>query len=318
MSVRRGGSTLNAMAVINKSLTVYFYSLEPVAPVNGEGRPFELGSYPLAEVLDTITLADPASDTYRIREDLFGGETFCLVHADGPEPILGAYYRDNLARPIAEYKGEINELMMREGEALVDAAYAAFFPNDVVGLVRTSSKAPGFAKIGNWLTLIGGYSCGLFALREADALLQLDRQPSKLRSLYMRIRKDRIPAIDQHSPRVAAALRSASEIGGRSDEIGVELRSKVVEGRDAWARQLRDEIEALVAVLPDFEAARVEVVGMKRPINLLRATVQQPVKVPLINSKRVGPSEAADALFRAYEMERSAIDAAVASARSDS
>jgi hypothetical protein len=303
------------VAVYNKSLTVYFYSLEPVSYFESEAKDFTLGSYPLQEVLDTITLADPSTESYRIKDDLFGGETFCLVHGDGPQPILGAYYRDNLARPIAEFKGEINELMLRDGEALVDAAYAAFFPNDVVGLVRTSSKAPGFAKIGNWLTLIGGYGCGLFALREADALLQLDRHESKLRSLYLRIRKERIPAAESFSSTVASALRSASALGGPEDEVGVELRSSSAKGRGQWARQMRDEIESLVAVLPDFEAARVEVSGLSKPINLLRANIQQAVHVSLFNSRRIGPSEAADALFRAYEMEKAAIDAAILASR---
>lgn len=303
------------MPVYQKSLTVYFYGLEPMGFFGGT-KEFSPGEYPLDEVLDTIRKADPAEDSYRIREDLFGGETFCLVHDDGPQPILGAYYRDNLARPLAEYKGEITEVMLREGEALVDAAYAAFFPNDVVGLVRTSSKAPGFAKIGQWLTYLGGYGCGLFALRDPNTLAQLDREPSKLRALYLRMRRERVATVEGYSPKVAEALRAAANIGGpNNDDVGLDLRSRHSKYRQAWSAHIRQEIEELIGVLPDFEEAKVKVAGSKRPINLLRANIQRPVSVVLFDSKRVGPNEAADALFRAYDEERTSIELALAATR---
>jgi hypothetical protein len=302
--------------VYHKELTVYFYSLEPVRFFDGGSKEFLAGHYPLQEVLETIKRADPASEAYRIKEDLFGGETFCLVHDDGPQPILGAYYRDNLARPLAEYKGEITELMLREGEALVDAAYAAFFPNDVVGLVRTSSKSPGFARIGQWLTYLGGYGCGLFALRDANALAQLDRDPLKLRSFYLRMRRERISGVEGYSRDVAQALRAASDLGGPSnDDVAIELRSRRPKSRAQWARHIRQEIEELLGVLPDFEEAKVKVAGARKAINLLRTNIQRPVRLVLLDSKRVGPSEAADAMFQAYEEERASIELAVEATR---
>lgn len=299
-----------------RELTAHFYALEPVSPPDGNSQKFLSGAFPLSDVLGTIRDADPADASYRIVETLFGGETFCIVHDDGPEPILGAYYRDNLAHPLAEYKGEVNELMMREGEALVDATYAAFFPNDVVGLVRTSSKAPGFARIGQWLSYLGGYGCGLFALSDTDTLAQLDREPTKLRTFFLRIRANRITAVEGHSPKVAQALRAASAIGGPNDDVGIDLRSTDETQRARWAQHLRQEITELLGVLPDFEEAKVTVSGTKKPINLLRANIQRGVKIVLTDSKRVGPKEAAEALFKAYADERVSINLAVKAARS--
>ncbi|MGD9796164.1 MAG: hypothetical protein AB7V43_22085, partial [Acidimicrobiia bacterium] len=110
------------MAVHHKRLTVYFYAIEPMAEFGRGASPsFEAGSYPLENVLKRIRKLDPATDEYRLKDDLFGGETFCLLHEDGPEPIMGAYYRDNLSKPLTEYKGEISELLLRDGEAVVDA-----------------------------------------------------------------------------------------------------------------------------------------------------------------------------------------------------
>lgn len=301
------------MPVIAKSLTVYFYAIEPF-PQAGR-RSFQSGAYPLDEVLDTIRRLDPAAEEYRLAETLYGGETFCLLHDDGPEPILGAYYRDDLVKPLTEYKGEINELLLREGEALVDAAYAAFFPGDVLGLVRTSSKAPGFAKIGQWLSIATGYACGLIALRDPNVLAQLDRHPTKLSELKLLIRRNRILAVEPYSRSVAAALRTVADVSRFSDEVGIDLLSRNAKERGRWAQEVRQEIEELLGVLPDFEKATVKVSGRKKPFNLLRATIQQAVKVPLIDSKRVGPSEAASGLFEAYSEERNSIELAVAATR---
>jgi hypothetical protein len=307
--------TLTAVAVHPKTLTVYFYGIEP-GPDFGGGTPtFELGSYPLDSVLDTIRKLDPATEEYRIQDGLFAGETFCLLHDDGPQPVLGAYYRDNLSKPLTEYKGEINLLLLREGEALVDAAYAAFFPGDVLGLVRTSSKAPNFASIGNWLTLLGGYPCVLIALRDADTLAQLDDHPTGLRRLRMRIKRNRIAAVETHSPDVAKALRAAADVNSYSSEVGIEMGIGRLQNAASWSSLVRQEIEELMEILPEFEEAKVKVTGIDREINLLRANIQRPVEISIVGSKRVGPSEAAEALFGAYAQERASINQALAARR---
>jgi hypothetical protein len=306
-------STLAAMAVHQRRMTVYFYAIEPAPPL-GKAPTFDEGSYPLDHVLETILRLDPAAEEYRIKDGLFAGETFCVLHENGPQPVMGAYYRDNLSKPLTEYKGEINELFLRQGEALVDAAYAAFFPGDVVGLVRTSSKAPGFARIANWLSVLGGHPCAWIALREANALSQLDEHPTKLRSLWVRIRPDRIPAVEGQSTDVAQALRAAADINPYSGEVGVEI-SADRDHSQVWSREARQEIEELMGVLPEFKEAKVKLAGVKRPINLLRANIQRPVEVFIVDSKRVGPSEAADGLFQAYDQERHSINLALEARR---
>jgi hypothetical protein len=299
------------VAVHTKKMTVYFYSIEPAPRFGGDHKTFEIGSFPLGEVLDAIRALDPASAEYRIQDNLFGGETFCMPHEDGPQLVLGAYYKDKLSRPLAEYKGEVSELYLRDGEALVDAAYAAFFPGDVMGLVRTSSKAPGFAKIGDWISIMGGYPCALLALRDQNTLMQLDRNPTAIRRFLMRIRRERIAAVEAHSPNVAGALRAASDLNPLSSEVAIEQRitSAVDQGR--WSTLVHQEIEELMGVLPDFQEAKVKMAGFEKPVNLLRATIQHTVEVSIVGSRRVGPSEAAEALFGAYAHEADSINHAL-------
>lgn len=313
----RGGlSTLSGVTAHVKPLSVYFYALEPAQRRGGGDPSFSVGHYPLNSVFDTIRRLDPAAEDYRIADGLFAGETFCVLHEDGERPVLGSYYRDNLSKPLTEYKGEISELFLREGEALVDSAYAAFFPGDVVGLVRTSSKAPGFAKLSQWLSVQGGHPCVLTALRDPSGLAQLDGHPRGIRRMYLRMRRNRIAAVDDYSTDVAGALRAAAEVNHSSGAVGVEFFSpKGKEEQGQWSEQMRQEVEHLIGVLPDFEAAKVKVAGLRKDLNLLRANVQTQFEVTLYDTRRVGPHEAAEALFGAYAQEKGSIELALEARR---
>lgn len=293
--------------MVSKTLTVYFYVVEPFPE-----QTFAPGGYPQNDALYRIRQRDPAADDYRIKDRLFGGEMFCLLHEDGPQPVLGTYYKDMLARPQTERKGVVREIELEDGEGLVDVSYATFFPSDVVGIVRTSAKAPSFARLGQWLSIYGGYPCALLALPDADTLAQIDRAPSDLQRIWLRMRRSHLGALEGRSTGVAQALRSAAEANVWSDQVGVDLAVGSKTHQRAWALQMRSEIHELLAVLPEFETARVKLSGVRRPINLKRSHVTSPVQVQLQDSKRIGPNEGAEALFAAYEHEQASIERAAA------
>lgn len=302
--------TLVNVKIVERKLTVAFYAVEPMPAFDGL-KSFAQGAYPIAEVLDTVRGLDPAADTYRVSDKLFGSETLCVLHEDGPQSILGAYTRDNLAQALTEYKGEITELMLREGEALVDASYVAFFPLDVVGVVRTSMKSPGFARIGQWLTVQGRYSCGLVSLPDPDTMAQLDREPTRLHRFTLRVRRNVLPQVQASSPRVAEVLRAAASLNDASDQIGIDQRVFAGQEQARWSRLVRQQIQELLAVLPDCEEATVQVSGQRHVINLRRAQVRCQVRILLEGTKRVGPQEAAKVLFEAYELEQNSIRRAI-------
>lgn len=292
-----------------------FYAIEPMHAFDGQ-REFASGAFPQDEVFKTIRRRDPAEPAYRITDDLFGGETLCLLHENGPKPILGAYYRDNLGKLLTEYKGEIVQAMLREGEAPVDAGYLAFFPNDTVGLVRTSSKSPGFATIGRWLTFIGGYSCGLIALPDADTLARLQANPTGLRRLLVRARRGALPFIEGHSPSVAKALRAAGEMNSQAEQSAIEVRASNSGGDDAgFSLEALDRVSELMGALEAIEEVKVRLSDRRQPINLKRAYVKGQVSVQLEAKRRVGLAEAADVLFGAYDQEQVSIEAAVPALR---
>jgi hypothetical protein len=301
------------MATRVKEAHVHFYAIEPV-PAFDRQQSFTSGHYPRKQVFETIRARDPAEESYRIADNLLGGETLCVLHEDGPEPILGAYFRDNLAKPLTEYKGQIAEAMLRDGEAPVNAAYLAYFPNDVVGLLRTSSASPNFAKIGLWLTIIGGYACGLLSLTDADTMAQLRDHASGIRRLNVRCRRSALGIVDNHSPSVAEALRRVGDLNPESDQMGIEIWAGK-NGQDRFSQLALQELSDLIWATPVLEEALVKVAGRKQPINLKRARVSGRTPVVLQDKKQVGLREAAEALFAAYEQEQASVRKAVATLR---
>lgn len=292
---------------------MHFYAIDPVPAVEQQ-QTFTPGRYPSTKVFEAIRTRDPAEESYRIPDNLLGGETLCILHENGPKPILGAYYRDNLAKPLTEYKGQIAEAMFRDGEAPVNAAYVAFFPDDVVGLLRTSSASPNFAKIGLWLTCIGGFACGLLSLTDADTMAQLRDHAAGIRRLNIRCRRGALGIIENRVPSVADALRRVGDLNSESDQIGIELWAGGSH-QELFSQLALEEISELVWATPVLEQALVKVSGRKQPINLKRARVSGRTPVVLQDKKQVGLREAADALFAAYQQEQVSIRKAVAALR---
>jgi hypothetical protein len=289
---------------VARQLTVQFYAIEPGVP-----ETFKPANYPLDNVLASIGQSDPATEEYRIKEDLFGGETFCLLHEDQRFPFLGGYYKDLLSMPLTEMKGQVEKLTLRDGEGIVDATYAAFFDHDVVGIVRTSVKAPGHVRIGSWLSINGRPAMYLVPLPETDILGILNRADGQIKRFLLKIRTKDIPKIKEFSPSVYKALKAASEPSPKSDDVKLEWHCNK-SGRAAFSKDMTDHIRELFSVYPDFMSARVEIVGEK-PIDLKRSVIATKSTVVLTDSKKVGPSHAADALAEAYGREQASIERSV-------
>lgn len=299
------------MTVFDKQLMVAFYVLEPSEP----DPTWEAPGYPLDEVWKRISRLDPALDSYRIKEDLFGGETLCLLYEDGPKPLLGAFYKDKFQIPLTERKGEVREIVFDDDdEGIVDASYVMFFEEDLVGVIRTSSKSPGHVKIGQWLSVIGGHRVWLAPMPDANTTRQLDKaQSTRLRLL---VGKPFLNLIDTEAPSAAKALREAASLNPHSNAVGVEHRA----GRDAhevalFSATTRDLVTELLPFLSDFEIAEVKLQGRRRPVNLARSSLVAKVDLHLIDHKRVRPEDAAKALLEAYEDERAALGDALAAWR---
>src|SRR5665213_308308 len=141
---------MSMASIFRRNVTVSFYIAEPLDP------PTWTVDFPADEVLATMRELDLASGEYHVKNGLFATELFCTVH-EGAHPLVGAYSKDMWNAVLTEFKGAIEEIEMRDGEGIIDGSFAAFFPHSVVGLVRSSVKAPGTAALANWLTLFGGH-----------------------------------------------------------------------------------------------------------------------------------------------------------------
>jgi hypothetical protein len=299
----RPPDTIVLVKQVSRQLTVQFYAIEPGFPATFLGA-----EYPLTRTLASIRQSDPATDEYRIKEDIFGGETLCLLHEDTRFPLLGAYYKDTLSMPMTEMKGQVEKLILRDGEGIVDSSFAAFFEDDVVGIVRTSVKAPGHAKIGTWLSINERPPMYLVPLPEVDVLSRLGSATGRIKRFILRIRREDIPKVHTYSPSVHDALIAAAVPAPAGNDVVIEW-SSLKQSRTAFSREMTGLIHELFGVYPEFMKAIVEIEGEK-PINLKRSLIGTKVDVILTDSKKVGVEQAANALAEAYSRESESVQLA--------
>ena len=292
------------MSIFRKTVTVSFYVVEPSL---GSEPTFQ-GFFPHDRVLDRISELDLASGEYHLQDGLFANEMFCMVH-EGPVRLLGAYNKDMYARIATERKGEIREITLSDGEGVVDATYVAFFPESVAAMVRTSVRSPGTVRTANWLSIFGGYPCYFAALAQGDAMGRLDRDPTEIRSVFFRARRRQLAAIAGGSPQVAEALEAASRVSA-STKVGLTLGVLRKSEKAVWWEGMREVLADMIEVLPEFDAARIEI-NRGKDVNLLDAYVTARVDCDLDGTRRIGPGEAAQALTHAYEQELSALRASL-------
>jgi hypothetical protein len=296
------------MARRQRQVRVSFFAIQPVPGMDGHPT-FDLRRYPREETFDHVRCLDPADESYRIKEDMFGGEFLCLLHDNGSEAILGAYYRDNLGKLLTEYKGEISEVMLREGEAPVDASYMAFFPNDIVGLLRTSQKSPRNARIAQWLSFVAGCPCALVPLRDPDTLAQLAEHPLALRRLIVGANKSVLPELETHGASVAQVLRDMSRLHPGSAMVSYEVAAER-STQEEFSRLLLQDLHDLVDVIPILDEIKVKLAGRPAMVDLKRQLVLAQLQVILVNTSRIGLRQAPEILFDAYEQERVSVERA--------
>ena len=291
------------MSVFRKTVTVSFYVVEPLL---GSETSF-VGPYPHEEVLDRVAGLDLASGEFHVPDGLFHNQTFCTVHK-GPIRLLGAYNKDLYAMVATERKGEIREIDLRDGEGIVDATYVAFFPDSVAAMLRTSVRSPGAARTATWLSNFGGLSCH-FAPLEGDAMGRLDRDPSGITSVFLRAKREQLPAIASGSTKVAEALEAASRVSS-STRVGLALGVARQNEKPHWWEEMKAVLADMVDVLSEFDTARIEI-SRGRNVNLLEAYLTARVDSEIDGTRRIRPGDAARALIDAYEQERDALQASL-------
>lgn len=189
-----------------------------------EPPPTWTGAFPAAEVLDTIEALDLASGEYHIPKGLWG-QLFCKVWADGPQRLLGSYTKDIASAVEVEYKGTVEEIILREGEGVVQPAYVAFFPDSVVGILRCATSSPGAASVAHWMSEFGGYSCAFQALPNIDVLAQLDGPAEEKLSVFFSGPKRLLKRITDARPDVGMAMQAAAAVS-KSTQAGVWLSTE--------------------------------------------------------------------------------------------
>lgn len=288
-------------------VTVSFHVVEP-----DPGSTTWTAPFPKAEVFDAVKSLDFASGKYYMPSRLLGNEVFCQVVDDGPLTLVVGYTRDTWSDRLSERKGEVRRHELEADAAWVDPAYTALFPNDVMGIVRSSLNSPGSATIAHWLSQYGPHSFYLKGLQKADVFADLKRPADEIYGLHLRIHRSLIGLIRGSRPDVASAFEQAGKVGAGSSTLSLGLQAGVRAERAAWWPPMKAVINDLAEanLLVDFEAARVKVSGGP-PVNLKDAYLTARVPISRYAKKKFSAAEAADALATAYHSSEAAVLAAV-------
>jgi hypothetical protein len=276
-----------------RPVTVSFHVIEPDSV-----KETWSGLYPWDEVLDSIEQLDLETGEYHLQRDLFGTSTFCTVF-DGPLRLLAGYTKDELTALLTELKGVIEEVPLRIGEGFIDGTYVAAFPSNVVGIVRSSVKAPGAASISHWLSEFTEYPCHMPPLPKASALAGLNRPSDDINNVFFRVRRHVIPRVRAVRPDVAKVLAEAGKSG--SSKVGIEYSVETRKERAAWWPEMRAAIADLEAanLLAEFDAARVQL-SYGETVNLKTAYVTDRAYVDVTAKRRFNHEIAGMALAEAY------------------
>lgn len=280
---------------LHQYVTVSFYVVEPHIEHPGAWT----GDYPADDMLDAVEKLDLASGLYHVQTNLFGNEVFCMVE-DGQQRMLSCFTKDSWNALQTEFKGQVEEVPLRDGEGWVEATYCTFFPQSVAAVVRTSTKSPGAAQIGRWVSMFTPQQCYLATLPKIDALAELQRPSKEISSVRLRAKTSLIQRLRPVRPDLAGILEAAAGTAGSSN---VDITLGVPAARKAhWWAEMYAIISDLAdaQLLADFDSAMVNLVGKTSPINLKEAFVKLKVPVDLQVKLKIGPSHAAIAMVEAY------------------
>lgn len=291
----------------HKRVRVQFYSVEPFDPRGPWDR------FPAEQVLDDIASIDFKTKGY-LKYNLFD-EMMCQVRGSKPNRLLIAWAVDRFNVPFGELEGVVERVPMKEGQGVAKPTYVMFFPGDVAGVIRPTNDCPGTASVAAYIGEYGGCQMMLSALPTPDALSKLQRDPSEILRVRLRIKTKNLKYLVQGAGDLAEAIRVSSKLGS-STVIGLTLAEEQRKHRHAWWNRTKPIVEMIAQSADAFEQAVIDLSGQDA-VNLLEERVTTTEWVALDpGRKQLDEDGAARALVRAFQEQQPAILAALGAERS--
>lgn len=290
-----------------KRVRVQFYAVEPFDP----RLPWE--GFPVEKVLDDIAAIDFKTKGY-MKYNLFD-EMMCQVRGAKPNRMLIAWAVDRFNVPFGELEGVVEQVPMKKGQGVAKPTYLMIFPGDVAGVIRPTNDCPGTASVAAYIGEFGGCQMTLTAIPTPDALMKLQRDPSEILRVRLRIKTKNLKYLVQGATDLAEAIRVSSKLGS-STVVGLTLAEEQRKHRHAWWNRTRPIVEQIAQSGDAFEQAVIDLSGQDA-VNLLEERVTTTEWVALDSGrKQLDEDEAAKALVRAFQEQQSAISAALGTGRS--
>jgi hypothetical protein len=281
---------------------VHFYSVEAA----DETRP---SGFSTAKVMKAIDGLNRENDEAYLQTGYFD-RLLGLVHAaDQPVPMLSVWMIDTVNAPHFEHKGTIKDYHFMDGEGVAEPAYAMFFKDRIMALLRPVYRSPGPSAIAEYINRFAKVNCAFDALVQPNILKQLQRPAEDVVFAKFHIKTRNLSMIRDVSPDVEAALRAAA-MPTDATEVTVIWKA-ALKGEKAhwWSKQKpinRDLIQG--GVIDAFEHATVQMTG-NHPVDLMSQQLTESVAIDLLpGEKHVKPEAAAEALMEAYNRRKGDLD----------
>ena len=277
---------------------VHFYSIEPA----DTSKPC---TFSTAKVMATIGgLKRESGEAYMATG--FYDRLLGLVHAaQNKVPMLSLWMIDTVNAPFFENKGTVVDYHFMDGEGVAEPAYAMFFDDKYLALLRPVSRSPGPTTVAEYLNHFAKVNCSFAALVHPNILNLLQRPAEDVVFAKFRIKTRNLPAIMEASPDVEAALRAA--IGpSAATEITVVWKAALKAEKAHWWSRTKPVVRDLVqaGIIDQFETASIGMTG-NHTVDLMNQQLTASVPIDLLpGEKHVKPEAAAQALVAAYEQRK--------------
>lgn len=276
---------------------VYFYALEP----EDDSKPCTFSADGTLAIIDQLDReAGKAYLETGLYDRLLG-----LVHSDGTTSMLSLWNIDTVNAPHFERKGTIVSYEMMDDEGVAEPAYAMFFEDRYMALLRPVHRSAGPKAIAEYLNHFTGCNLSFAALVQPDVLKLLKRPAHDIINARVRVKLRNLAPIGEARPDVEAAVRAAAKPAGAT-ELTLTWKAALDKEKPHWWSETQPMLRDLVTsgAIDSFESAVVHVTG-SHPVDLMSQHLTQSVPVDLLKGeKHVKPEAAAEALLRAYELRK--------------
>jgi hypothetical protein len=295
--------------------TVFFYRL--VNAETGTRMAQDIDAHGLLEDVEKLDKAGRRLKASN-NDELLGIQWWGPADQSTPDLLVVAKIRRGGGLPAVELDGQFRNLMLAEGEGLAEPTHAAFYPGNVVAIVK-SGYSPSHLRVGEWINRVLDVKPQL----RLDPIIRTNvrarlAEVDEITLLTVQYDTDQMERLQSKSSRLWRALDAIrGDYGGLEATLILKPRKGDAGGQSA---KLMEDVEGLVLDIPEDENAeflqarlgfRNSETEKADSINFIqdRLTIRVPVEQKVIDDETAILSRSASrGIQAAYDRVRSQLE----------